>query len=322
MTNTLVAMAAALALGFASTQAQAQAQGQAQPQGQNPGPGAPPATGSPAYPPAGGAPAPGYNYPPPPANAAPPSAFGYPPPANAAPPPSAYGYPPPPNAAPPPAYGYPPPPAYGYPPPPNARAPVGYAAYPAPPPADGQRDAAGRPLRHFLLVPFIGIHSYRGDGADDARPGLRLGALIGGQLSQGFSLDGELAIDAETFKDQAGTDSPSSFTFTLALAPLAHVAAGSAEILIGPKIGFWANEYDQTQGTDTFHSSSTGWLLGLNAGVLFPIGRRVSLGGIFAFDVEESDRYCSHMNSNSETCQDVMNAYPSKLVSLSFALRL
>jgi hypothetical protein len=74
---------------------------------------------------------------------------------------------------------------YPYPAPPQAYPPPGYGA--------------SAPLRPaptgFLALPYVGINSFSGEGTSGIDPGLRLGALLGGRVSEIFSANGEITFD-------------------------------------------------------------------------------------------------------------------------------
>jgi hypothetical protein len=62
--------------------------------------------------------------------------------------------------------------------------------------------AGPRTKRGFVLLPYLGLHSYQNQEAHAYRPGLRIGSFIGARVSERLSISGELTID------RARIDSP------------------------------------------------------------------------------------------------------------------
>jgi hypothetical protein len=205
--------------------------------------------------------------------------------APAAPPPQAYapGYPPPQAYAP----GYPPP-GYQYPPP--------YAYPPRPMPAPARPPRVG-----FLALPYAGIHSFSGSGTNGLDPGLRLGAILGGAVSEIFSVNGEATIDVMN-PSSAGADASEDMA-TLAFSPLFHARSGSAEIVIGPKLGLWALSGHASNGITTVDVDEQGWTIGGNAGVFFPVGTgTASLGMLLSFANLQVSHFCATVTGYGEMC--------------------
>jgi hypothetical protein len=215
----------------------------------------------------------------------PPQQPGYPPQQPGYPPQQQPGYPPQQPGYPPPAYA--PPPGYGPPP--------GYA--PAPPPA-----YAPPPGHHGLLgMAYIGINGFAGDTGQGIDPGLRLGGLLGVYVSPMFSLNGELSID---FLNLDSTIYPSNLTgvrASLSIAPLFHLAAGTGnmELVIGPKLGVWDEEFSDDNSDAT--ASISGYLIGLNAGAFARVGRS-SLGGLFSFESATPTKQCQNDGFSGDMC--------------------
>jgi hypothetical protein len=127
-------------------------------------------------------------------------------------------------------------------------------------------------------MPLFGVQSHRGSLATDLGPGLRAGALIGGRLNSHWSINGELLID---FLNDTNDNQPFEEA-EVDLAPLYHYAAESFEVLAGPKVGYGRGWYSYpVYGAS---ASSSGVILGVNAGLLGLVRESASLGGIASFD--------------------------------------
>jgi hypothetical protein len=270
----------------------------------------PPGTAPGSYPPPA-APAgypPAQPYPaqyPPPAYPAPPAGYpqqpapaGYPPAAQPAGYPPGYpqqaGYPqqPPPGYAPAPA-GYPPG-APGYP-------PGAQAGYPGQAPgAYEQADEVPR-RRKILILPYVGVHSMAGGPASDAFGiGFRTGILGGYQLNPSISLNGEFLIDLPHVKNSVADQ---SLVFgSLTFSPMFHFPAGPMELAVGPKVGLSSFSAETKSGSSKTEDRVSEFDLGSNFGAFFPLGDKMSIGGLVTFDIVTPMESCHKINGGSETC--------------------
>ena len=201
-------------------------------------------------------------------------------------PPQAYPYPPQAHPYPPQPYAYPPPAPYGYP-------PSGY--YPPPPPAA---------RRGFLALPYVGINSFSGEGTTGLDPGLRLGAILGGRVSDIFSANGELTIDIMNPDVPEGT-SVSEAMVHMTFSPLFHARTTNAEIVLGPKLGLWAlSGHASTYGASVDFEQQ-GWTIGGNAGVFFPVGGgTTSLGMLLSYANLQLTRSCATTGVYGQQCSE------------------
>jgi hypothetical protein len=209
---------------------------------------------------------------------------------------------------------YPPP---GYPPP-------GYR----PPP---------RPRRHsFVLLGYLGVQSYQGSASSDSfegtptdlrlDTGLRLGGLFGFHVGPQISLNAELTLDipnAAVPQDAFGDSTDiTAVRFSLSFSPLYHIEQGNLEIVVGPKLGLWATQFsaanDFANNGDLTYS---GWLLGLNAGVFYRLGR-VGLGGLVSFDYDHVSSACENANDGSQNCDHSSTYSSDKILSFNLAILL
>ena len=185
-------------------------------------------------------------------------------------------------------------------------------------------DCSGRPRRSRVVVlPFAGVHSFVGTPNDGyARSvGASTGVLLGFHLSPVFSLAGELSFDLLNFKNTPSD--PSGIAFVMAVVPQFHIVAPTFEIIVGPKIGLWFEEIDGIDPNFNYEKRSTsasGLVVGLNAGIFFPVGRHVSVGGLLTFDLRPFNRICTNTNTTSESCSDSSLPDSLKLWGLAAAL--
>jgi hypothetical protein len=232
------------------------------------------------------------------------------PPADAAPPPAPAETPPPAAAAPP----APVPQVFEAPAPIATRAPLKPRPPPPPPPS---RLHSGR---RFMALPFFGVHTYRGASGRNHDVGVRLGSLLGARINQSVSLNGEISFDLENPENEAGVDASSS-TAKVALAPLLHSRSvdGSRQLVVGFKMGLWANSYDVTMSGQTGTGSGTGWLMGLNLGWLFDIGDVTALGVLAAYEIQTPLNACSRPPGGQRTCFDAGAPNATKLETFRLA---
>ena len=185
------------------------------------------------------------------------------------------------------------------------------AATPAAAPA-----AAGTAGWHegFQFVPAIGIHSFQGTGAQSTGPGLRLGLLAGSRVAELVSLNVGFAFDIVNF------DSPSASDYILDIGfnPLFHFPLEKLEIIAGPILGVFVDKAAFGSGSQTVDSWAYGWTAGVNAGLMFPVGAKVRLGGLANFFLRNPLKVCV---TGADTCvSDGLNS--GKIVALSFAAML
>ena len=179
---------------------------------------------------------------------------------------------------------------------PNAGPPGAYPVAPSggAPPAVQQSGAAS--YRPFLLMPFLGIQSEQNANSGTG-PGLRVGGLVGGRLSEQFSFNGELLFDLENLNNIPPGVSASAYLLQFAAAPLFHVQVSpAAEIVVGPKLGLFFAHASESGSAGTFtvdlSGSSEGLVLGGNLGAFFRLSDALSLGGLINFDYLRAE-WCS-----------------------------
>jgi hypothetical protein len=183
-----------------------------------------------------------------------------------------------------------------------------------------------RPARRFFqVIPYIGAHSFQGDGGTILGPGLRVGGLIGLRVNELLTINGELTIDVLNASHLPVRDPYNSYReqqATIGLSPLvAFPVDESVEIAFGPKLAFWGADYGQSSsargdGDGTY----SGYDLGANGAVFVHVGRKIWVGGLAAFDVRIYGNSCFTPISGVERCN--ANNLPSadKVLALSALL--
>jgi hypothetical protein len=175
---------------------------------------------------------------------------------------------------------------------PNAPPP---GAYPAPPPGGALpavQQSSAAPFKPFLLLPFIGVQSIQNENSGTG-PGLRIGGLIGGRVSEQFSFNGELLFDLWNISNVPPTVSESAYVIQAAAAPLFHLQASpTAEIVMGPKLGLFFDHASVSGGGLSGSVSGEGFLVGANLGAFFRVSEALSVGGLINFDYMREE-WCS-----------------------------
>jgi len=205
----------------------------------------------------------------------------------------------------------------------------------APPPAAVDAEAPKvAPVRAFapappepnrsplLVVPFLGIHSFQNDNATNIGPGLRLGVLLGGRLSDVVSLGGEAALDVVNPKNLPPGEDVTELNLHVAFSPLLHAKSGPVEIVAGPKLGFFYLSADGSGNGISESASAHGWVYGLNLGLFGALSESVSMGGLVSFDFEKATEVCSSGNGVPEMCTSSGLDNTLKILGVTLALIL
>ena len=74
------------------------------------------------------------------------------------------------------------------------------------------------------------------------------------------------------------------------------------ELVIGPKLGVWDEEFSDDNSSAT--ASVSGYLIGLNAGAFARVGR-TSLGGLFSFESATPTKTCQNDGFNGDMCNSI-----------------
>jgi hypothetical protein len=165
----------------------------------------------------------------------------------------------------------------------------------------------------FMLVPSAGIHSIQGDAGQSKGPGLRLGLMAGSRMGENWSLNVGFAFDKVNWDVPTASD----YVFDLGFNPLFHFPNGKLEIVAGPVLGVFLDKGAVGTGTIASDIWTYGWTLGANAGLLFPVGSKVRLGGLLNFFLRNPIKACYTANG-TDTCQsNGLNS--AKVLALSVA---
>jgi hypothetical protein len=173
-----------------------------------------------------------------------------------------------------------------------------------PPPDDWLRPRAEHEgwRERLLLLPFIGLNWFLGDGADNLKPGLRIGSFVGARLGEHWSANGQAAIDVVNLSPPDGV-SASEYIGDVTFSPLAHIRPDKVELIVGPSAGVWyLGSHASGQGV-TADEWAWGFTFGANLGVFAPVNDRVSLGGLFSFTYRSPFKVCLTVSSAGEACQ-------------------
>jgi hypothetical protein len=102
-------------------------------------------------------------------------------------------------------------------------------------------------------------------------------------------LNGEVTYDKSWIQSLEGDD-PSEAFVDFALSPLVHWSHGRAQLALGPEIGYFTSSETYTSmATGTrVAASSSGLVVGLNAGVFAGVNGYVSLGGMLSLEVRHT----------------------------------
>jgi len=190
-------------------------------------------------------------------------------------------------------------------PPADPNAPPG--AYPVPPAGAGPQytpavqQPATPPRNPWLAMAFVGVHSFQGDDFATG-PGLRVGGIGGLRVNDQLSFNGELVYDV--VNSNASLSGVTFYNFQVAAAPFYHLQASpAAEVVIGPKVGFYRFA---ASGGDSYYSvdsGDNGLVLGANVGAFVRVSPLVAIGGMLSFDYEKplscstNSAYYSYGNS-------------------------
>jgi hypothetical protein len=165
----------------------------------------------------------------------------------------------------------------------------------APPPPEPSRS----PL---IIVPFVGVHSFQNDTAKNLDAGLRLGGIVGGRVSDVLSLGGEAVLDVVNPNGVPSGVDVTALQFHIAFSPLLHARSGGAELVVGPKLGFFLLSEDVSGGGVSASESIHGWLFGGNIGAFGAVSDTMSVGGLVSFDFEKATEACGSAAGQPEMC--------------------
>ena len=90
------------------------------------------------------------------------------------------------------------------------------------------------------------------------------------------------------------------------------------EIVLGPKLGLFVIEMEETQPGGTVEGSVTGWLAGVNTGLFVPVSPTTSLGLLVSFGFMWADQVCVRASGLGEICNSV-DSNAAKILGLTAA---
>jgi hypothetical protein len=178
-------------------------------------------------------------------------------------------------------------------------------------------DALPAARRGLLFMPFAGVHIIQGIAADDFGAGGRLGFLLGTRLDHRVSLNVELAMDILSPNAPAPMTSLSGHDLTIAFSPLFHAEGRTAELVVGPKLGFWSDNFTATANGMNARASQSGWAYGANVGAFTAVADSVEVGLLLAYQFTAAVQTCVHETTTHE-CM-VTGAFPPEILSFSAA---
>jgi len=170
-----------------------------------------------------------------------------------------------------------------------------------------------------MVVPMIGMNSFQGDSGRGTAPGLRLGLLAGSRLTELFSLNVGFAFDIVNLDVPAGADA-SRYVFDIGFNPLFHFPLQKLDIVAGPLAGVFVDHGSIGGIGPSVDTWAYGWTVGANAGVLFPVGAKVRLGGLANFYLRNPLNVCVTANGGDTCSSNGVNSV--KTLALSFAALL
>ncbi|MDB4983311.1 MAG: hypothetical protein JWM82_4063, partial [Myxococcales bacterium] len=186
-----------------------------------------------------------------------------------------------------------------------------------PPPSTGDDEEQPSSRRGLLFMPFLGVHIIQGIAADDFGAGGRLGFLIGTRLDHRVSLNVETAIDILSPNPSQPMASASGHDLTIAFSPLFHAGGRTAELVVGPKLGFWSDNFTVTSENVNTRLSQSGWAYGANLGLFTSVQDAVEVGLLLAYQFTAAVQSCGH-DLNTHECV-VAGAFPPEIMSFSAA---
>lgn len=123
--------------------------------------------------------------------------------------------------------------------------------------------------RGILLMPYLGFSIPVGNGLTGQYSSPRFGGLLGWQVGERVSVNGECDVDyGDGFLD------PRGHFIDLTISPL--VSFGKGQLRLGPKIGWFTGK----ESKDAMSQTTDGLLFGFNLGLFVPY-RGVMIGGLF-----------------------------------------
>ncbi|HVZ70787.1 MAG TPA: hypothetical protein VHJ20_00295 [Polyangia bacterium] len=221
---------------------------------------------------------------------------------------------------------------------PNPDATPPAAATPAPAPDDDDNNTppaqAPTPIRHappreddgsvparqrgVLVLPFAGAHIVQGIASDDYDAGLRAGLLLGVHLTPAVSMNVELALDSLNVAN-TGDNKVSGHDLTIAFSPLFHAPGHIGELVVGPILGYWSDNFTATTPDGTAHASQLGWTFGANVGSFIAVTPEAEIGLLVSYQFTSPGNGCTAgPTSDIHDCTNT-SLFPLQILGITVA---
>jgi hypothetical protein len=172
----------------------------------------------------------------------------------------------------------------------------------------------------FLKIGYIGAVIPVGQSSDHDGVGFRIGTILGVRLAPQFSLNGELTLDIDNPKNTTPGANAGEAEFDLALSPLFHLPIGNMELVVGPKLGFYADSLTESGGGATATFTNTGWVAGVNAGAFASLSGGTSIGALVSFVSRKATEACASGTGVPEQCSTDISGPSYKALGITGAI--
>lgn len=182
-------------------------------------------------------------------------------------------------------------------------------------------DVEGIPPRRrgLLAIPFLGVHSIQGLAAEDFGLGARVGTLLGVHVDPLISLNVEVAADILNPQTKLSGVTRTGHDLTIAFSPLFHVAGNAAELVIGPKLGYWSENFTTTELGTVTRDSQWGWAIGGNVGGFADVNEHVAIGLLVTYQFIAPSLACSHGPLDDDRGCSQAGAFPPEILGITAA---
>ena len=198
-----------------------------------------------------------------------------------------------------------------------------HAAYRPPVPA-GIYDAPAPPtkIRRFMALPYLGTHSYQTAANAAYFPGLRIGGLVGGRVSEMLSLNWELTFDISNIdgaarrrlrRPSSRSTSPSAPSYT-SPPDRWRSCSGPSWVFSGSAPTFGARD-DVHQATRTRAPASWGESRRERS---CPVSKTVSLGVLLSGELRRMEHDCTVATGEIALC-DLARGSSASIIGLTAA---
>jgi hypothetical protein len=182
-------------------------------------------------------------------------------------------------------------------------------------------DVEGIPPRRrgLLAIPFLGVHSIQGLAAEDFGIGARVGTLLGVHVDPLVSLNVEVAVDILNPRTKLSGVSSTGHDLTIAFSPLFHVAGDAAELVMGPKVGYWSENFTTSDLGTVTRDSQWGWAIGGNIGGFASVNEHVAIGLLVTYQFIAPSLTCTHGPLDDDRGCSQAGAFPPEILGITGA---